>query len=105
MSSAHIAVLAECVGLGAHGLRRARWEVEEVEAEVSAVEVDWLSVWGNGPMLTPLGGASRPRSASRKIPTSTARSVRSSSQSIRSSAKVRVFGFPQNSLGGSQWRE
>jgi hypothetical protein len=33
----------------------------------------------------------------RNIPTSTARSVRSPSQWIRSSAKVRVFGFPQNS--------
>jgi hypothetical protein len=31
------------------------------------------------------------------MPTSTARTVRSSSQSISSSAKVRVFGFPQNS--------
>jgi hypothetical protein len=31
------------------------------------------------------------------MPISTARSVRFSSQSIRSSAKVRVFGFPQNS--------
>jgi hypothetical protein len=30
-------------------------------------------------------------------PDSTARSVRSSSQSISNSAKVRVFGFPQNS--------
>jgi hypothetical protein len=35
------------------------------------------------------------RLASRSIPTSTARSVRSSSQSIRSSAKVRVLGLPQ----------
>jgi hypothetical protein len=34
------------------------------------------------------------RSASRNTPTSTAHSVRSSSQSISSSAKVRVLGFP-----------
>ena len=34
-------------------------------------------------------------SPSRIIPTSTARSVRSSSQSMRSSANVRVFGFPR----------
>jgi hypothetical protein len=34
-------------------------------------------------------------SLSRSIATSTARSVRSSSQSINSSANVRVFGFPQ----------
>ena len=34
---------------------------------------------------------------SRSIPTSTARRVRSSSQSISRSAKVRVFGFPQYS--------
>jgi hypothetical protein len=31
------------------------------------------------------------------MPRSTARSVRSSSQSISSSAKVRFLGFPQNS--------
>jgi hypothetical protein len=37
------------------------------------------------------------RSASRSIPTSTARSVRSSSKSISSSARVRVFGSPENS--------
>jgi hypothetical protein len=37
------------------------------------------------------------RSISRNIPTSTAGSVRSSSQSIRSSAKARDFGFTQNS--------
>ena len=41
------------------------------------------------------GGHQRCPSASRSIPTSTARSVRSSSQSISSSAKVRVLGFPQ----------
>jgi hypothetical protein len=35
-------------------------------------------------------------SASRSLPTRTARSVRSSSQSIRSSAKARLLGFPQN---------
>jgi hypothetical protein len=33
----------------------------------------------------------------RSIPTSTALSVRSSSQSIRSSAKARLSGWPQNS--------
>jgi hypothetical protein len=39
-----------------------------------------------------------PASVSRSIPTSTARSVRSSSPSIRSSAKVvRVLGFPSRS--------
>jgi len=37
------------------------------------------------------------RSASRSISTSTARSVRSSSQSISNSAKVRVFGSPSRS--------
>jgi hypothetical protein len=37
------------------------------------------------------------RSISRNMPTSTARSVRSSSQSISSSANVLVLGFPQNS--------
>jgi hypothetical protein len=37
------------------------------------------------------------RSASLSVPTNTARSVRPSSQSISSSAKVRVFGCPQNS--------
>jgi hypothetical protein len=38
----------------------------------------------------------RPHAASRP---STARSVRSSSQSISNSAKVRVFGFPQYEAG------
>jgi hypothetical protein len=37
------------------------------------------------------------RSASRNVPTSTARSVRSSSQSIKSSAKARLSGQLQNS--------
>src|SRR5919197_2313101 len=49
---------------------------------------------------TPTGlpcGASSLRSMSRSIPTSTARSDRSSSQSIRSSAKVRLCGLLQNS--------
>jgi hypothetical protein len=35
------------------------------------------------------------RSISRSIPTSTARKVRSSSQSINSSPKIRVLGLPQ----------
>jgi hypothetical protein len=38
------------------------------------------------------------RSDSTQIPTSTARSVRSSSQSIRSSAKARLSGYPKNDL-------
>jgi hypothetical protein len=42
-------------------------------------------------------GARDVRSISRSIPTSTARSVRSSSQSINSSAKARVCGWLQNS--------
>ena len=45
------------------------------------------------PLLPPM--PQRQQSASRSMPTSIARSVRSSSQSIRSSAKVRVLGFAQ----------
>jgi hypothetical protein len=40
------------------------------------------------------------RLSSRSIPTSTARSVRSSSQSTSSSAKVRVFGSPSTRRSG-----
>jgi hypothetical protein len=45
------------------------------------------------------------KSDSPSIPTSTARSVRSSSQSISSSAKLRVSGRPQNPLIRSRDRD
>jgi len=55
---------------------------------------------GDAPAGRPAQARSEPnrtvgyRSPSRSIPTSTARRVRSSSRSIRSSPKVRVLGFP-----------
>ena len=47
------------------------------------------------PIDDPDRGRDRLGYSSRSIRMSTARSVRSSSQSIRSSPKARVFGFPQ----------
>ena len=83
-------------GSGTLGLSRVR----RASTRITAGRSRWPSASASSKLQTRPSAmrrlhAWRPRSASRSMPTSAARRIRSSSQSIRSSAKVRVCGLPQ----------